>query len=161
VSTFFDVPTGIETGPSSLQVVANGIPSIPVSIQVDSSPPDFYTVPPCRLVDTRNPIGALGGPALGASSQRLFALAGVCGVPAGVRAVSLNLAVTQPLAGGDLRMFPADQTVAPITSAINFATGQTLANNMILAVDASGSIRVQNDAQGTVHLILDVNGYFK
>jgi len=161
VLTFFDVPTGIETGPSSLQVVANGIPSIPVSIQVDSSPPDFYTVPPCRLVDTRNPIGALGGPALGASSQRIFALAGVCGVPAGVRAVSLNLTVTQPLAGGDLRMFPADQTVAPITSAINFATGQTLANNMILAVDASGSIRIQNDAQGTVHLILDVNGYFK
>jgi hypothetical protein len=161
VSTFFDVPAGIETGASSLQVVANGIPSTAVSIEVVSSPPDFYTMTPCRLVDTRNPIGALGGPALVASAQRTFALAGVCGVPADARAVSLNLTVTQPLAGGDLRMFPGDQTVAPITSAINFATGQTLANNMILAVDASGSIRVQNDAQGTVHLILDINGYFK
>ncbi len=161
VSTFFDVPNSIETGASNLQVVANGIPSDAVSIQVVSSPPDFYTVTPCRLVDTRNPIGALGGPALVASAQRIFSLAGVCGVPADARAVSLNLTVTQPLTTGDLRMFPADQTVAPVTSAINFAPGQTLANNIILAVDATGSIKVQNDAQGTVHLILDINGYFK
>jgi len=161
VSTFFDVPNGIETGASNLQVVANGIPSDAVSIQVVSNPPDLYTVTPCRLVDTRNPIGALGGPALVASAQRIFTLAGVCGVPADARAVSLNLTVTQPLAAGDLRMFPAEQTVAPVTSAINFATGQTLANNIILAIDATGSIKVQNDAQGTVHLVLDINGYFK
>jgi hypothetical protein len=34
VSTSFDVPTGIETGASTLQVVANGIPSGPVSVTV-------------------------------------------------------------------------------------------------------------------------------
>ncbi len=34
VSTFFDVPAGIETGASSLVVVANGIPSMPVSVTV-------------------------------------------------------------------------------------------------------------------------------
>jgi hypothetical protein len=34
VSTLFDVPAGIETGPSRLEVVANGIPSTAVSIQV-------------------------------------------------------------------------------------------------------------------------------
>jgi hypothetical protein len=34
VSTNFDVPTGIQTGASTLQVVANGIPSKPVSITV-------------------------------------------------------------------------------------------------------------------------------
>ena len=32
--THFDVPEGIETGASSLVVVANGIPSVPVSITV-------------------------------------------------------------------------------------------------------------------------------
>jgi hypothetical protein len=35
VSTNFDVPAGMETGASSLVVVANGIPSLPVSITVD------------------------------------------------------------------------------------------------------------------------------
>jgi hypothetical protein len=34
VSTLFDVPAGIETGPSQLEAVANGIPSIAINIQV-------------------------------------------------------------------------------------------------------------------------------
>jgi hypothetical protein len=34
VWTYFDVPIGIETGASTLQVVANGIPSAPVSLTV-------------------------------------------------------------------------------------------------------------------------------
>jgi hypothetical protein len=34
VSTWFDVPTNIETGPSELVVVANGIPSLPIPIIV-------------------------------------------------------------------------------------------------------------------------------
>ena len=34
VSTLFDVPAGIETGASLLEVVANGIPSFPVSVYV-------------------------------------------------------------------------------------------------------------------------------
>jgi hypothetical protein len=35
VSTSFDVPETMETGPSSLVVVANGIPSQPVSVTVE------------------------------------------------------------------------------------------------------------------------------
>lgn len=35
VSTNFDVPATMETGPSTLEVVTNGIPSIPVSLTVD------------------------------------------------------------------------------------------------------------------------------
>jgi hypothetical protein len=34
VSTWFDVPTDIETGDSKLEVVANGIPSAPIPINV-------------------------------------------------------------------------------------------------------------------------------
>ena len=34
VSTWFDVPTNIETGDSSLEVVANGIPSLPVTVTI-------------------------------------------------------------------------------------------------------------------------------
>jgi len=34
VSTKFDVPASIETGASTLEVVANGIPSKPVSVTI-------------------------------------------------------------------------------------------------------------------------------
>ena len=35
VSTNFDVPSGMETGASKLEVVANGIPSQPVNVAVN------------------------------------------------------------------------------------------------------------------------------
>jgi hypothetical protein len=38
VSTHFDVPSTQETGPSELEVVANGIASAPVSVLVTSGP---------------------------------------------------------------------------------------------------------------------------
>ncbi|MDR3747811.1 MAG: hypothetical protein P4M04_06630 [Acidobacteriota bacterium] len=35
VTTHFDVPACMETGPSRLQVVANGIPSLPVNVTIN------------------------------------------------------------------------------------------------------------------------------
>jgi hypothetical protein len=71
----------------------------------------------------------------------------------------LNVTVTQPAAGGDLRIFPGGAAM-PETSAINFGPGQTRANNALVNLGVGGAIAVQNDAPGTVHLIVDVNGYF-
>ena len=52
----------------------------------DLGPPpgalDFYTIAPCRAVDTRGAAGPYGAPALAAGAPRAFALAGRCGVPA-------------------------------------------------------------------------------
>jgi len=46
---------------------------------------------------------------------------------------------------------------------MNFRTGQIRANNamLLLATDGTGKIGVKNDAAGSVHLVVDVNGYFK
>jgi RHS repeat-associated protein len=123
----------------------------------------FYTVTPCRLVDTRNPNGPYGGPALAAGSLRSFALAGLCGIPASARAVSLNITITDPTAGGDLGVFPGGIT-PPLTSAISFSAGQTRANNAVggVAGDGMATVSVRNDMpSGTVQLIVDVNGYFQ
>jgi hypothetical protein len=122
----------------------------------------FYTLTSCRLVDTRNANGPLGGPVLPASGQRSFTLSGVCGIPATAKAISVNVAVTAPAASGFLKLYPGDG-LAPLASSINFSAGQTRANNAIvlLATDGSGSLRVQNGSTGTVHFILDVNGYFE
>jgi hypothetical protein len=127
------------------------------------APAAFYTVTPCRLVDTRNPAGPAGGPALQAAAVRSFTLAGSCGIPAGAVSVAVNITVTQPAAGGDLRLYPADLPSPPRVSAINFLPGRTLASNSVLklSVNPAGEVAVQNDSTGTVHLILDVAGYFK
>jgi hypothetical protein len=50
-------------------------------------PTRFYTLAPCRIVDTRNPAGPWAGPALAAAATRTFNLAGRCGADHGVEAV--------------------------------------------------------------------------
>jgi hypothetical protein len=122
----------------------------------------YFTLTPCRLVDTRNPNGPRGGPAIGASARRDFPLTGVCGVPASAKAISVNLTVTGPAATGNVKLFPGDG-IPPLASSLNFSAGQTRANNAIvlLAIDGSGVLSIQNGSTGTLHFILDVNGYFR
>jgi hypothetical protein len=123
----------------------------------------FFTVSPCRIVDTRETNGSLGGPALQPGAQRSFDLAGPkCGIPSSAVALSINVTVTGPTAAGNLRLFPSGVT-APLVSTINFGPGQTRANNAVVKLGSggTGSIGVQNDAAGTAHFIVDVNGYFE
>jgi biotin transporter BioY len=121
----------------------------------------YYTVTPCRLVDTRTAAGPHGGPALGALSTRTFVVAGQCGVPPAAKALSFNITVTQGTAFGDLRVYPAG-IAPPLVSVINYAAGQTRANNGVVVLGAAGDLVVQSDQpSGTVHVIIDVNGYFQ
>jgi PKD repeat protein len=129
---------------------------------VSSAPTRFYTLSPCRVIDTRNPNGPAGGPALAANGARIFPVTGACGIPSNATTVSVNIAVVGPLAPGQLRIYPGNSGIPP-TSVVNFRAGQTRANNamVVLATDGAGTIGVKNDAAGTVHFVLDVNGYFE
>lgn len=117
----------------------------------------FHTVSPCRLVDTR--AAGAGGP-LVAGVDRTFTIVDACGVPVTARAVSLNLAVTQPTTSGNVRLYPADAPV-PTVSAVNYAAGQTRSNNAVVGLSATGELKALSQPAGSVHLILDVNGYFQ
>lgn len=123
----------------------------------------YYTVVPCRVVDTRG--GApVGGPVLQAQEPpRILAIAGHCGIPADARAVSINMTVTEPTALGHVRLFPAEPVYYSTVSSINYAAGQTRANNAFVALNAAGELAAfVSQAQGTtVHLIVDVNGYYR
>jgi hypothetical protein len=117
----------------------------------------FYTLAPCRLVDTRTN----DAPPLSAGATRVFTLGGKCGIPPTARALSLNVTVTAPSAAGHLVLFPTGGA-QPLASTINYTPGQTRANNAILQVDAQGRLSVVcGQASGTVDLILDVNGYLQ
>jgi len=123
----------------------------------------FFTVPPCRVADTRNPSGPFGGPALqGNGARRLFAVAGQCGIPTNAAAVAVNVTVVSPSGQGNLRLGPA--SFASPSSTINFVAGQTRANNAVLGLTGFplGSVWVETDIfPGTTHFVLDVTGYFK
>jgi uncharacterized repeat protein (TIGR01451 family) len=121
----------------------------------------FHTVSPCRVVDTRGAAGLVGGPALAAGASRSFPVVGRCGIPASAWAVSLNVAVTGPTAAGNLRVLPGGTPVPP-ASALNYAPGQTRANNATVSLGPAGDVAVFcGQATGTTHFILDVNGYFQ
>jgi len=118
----------------------------------------FYTLTPCRLVDTR----AADGPAIAPGAVRTFALAGACGLPPGARSVSLNVTVVAGSGPGNVVVYPGDLS-APLASTLNFAAGQTRANFAIvgLATNGAGTVAVKNRASADVHVLLDTVGYFQ
>jgi hypothetical protein len=121
---------------------------------------EFFTVPPCRVFDSRS-----GDPLR--AGFRLLRVAGLCGIPAPARAVSANLTVVSSQVAGYLKVY-ADDALLPFTPTINFNAGQVRGNNAVvqLAGDGSGSVTVYYGAESpgdlthTVDLILDVNGFF-
>lgn len=120
----------------------------------------YFPVTPCRLVDTRNAAGPLGGPALPAWGERGFTLGGVCGVPADAKALAANVTVTGNTAAGTFRIFPGD-SVAADASALSFAPGKTRANNAHIKLSPTGTVGVTNDAGTASHLVIDVAGYYR
>jgi len=119
----------------------------------------FYVVTPCRIVDTRGSDGPAIQPS--GSADRAFVLTGgPCAVPADARALSVNVTVTQPQAAGTLLVYAAGLEL-PGTGTVTFAAGRTRANNAVLGLSAAGEVQVHNASAGTVHFILDVNGYFR
>ncbi len=124
-------------------------------------PNGFYTVTPCRVADTRNPDGPLGGPAISANSTRTFAIGGNCAVPATAAAAVFNIAVVNPTQPGNLRLYAAGDSPPP-TSAINFSAGQIRANNATVRLGPSGQLAIQCDMPGgATHVVLDVMGYYR
>jgi PKD repeat protein len=125
---------------------------------VTSTANNYYTVSPCRALDTRVSRQTLAGsgPALA------IAVGGVCGIPIGARAVAANVTAVRPTAPGFLSVYPAD-LAHPTVSMVNFSAGVTRANAQVLPLSTDGTARLAataSMAQGSVDLLLDVSGYF-
>ena len=121
----------------------------------------FNAITPCRLLDTRNAVGPLGAPALGALASRSFVASGNCNVPSGAVAISANVTVVNPTVTGDLVAYPNGLASPPGTSTVSFRAGRTRANNALIYLAGDGSFLVTNKAAGSLDLVIDINGYTK
>lgn len=120
----------------------------------------FFTLEPCRLIDTREAPGPVGGPALQPASRRVFPLAELCGIPPDAKSIAVNVTATEASAPGFLTIVRGDAPTTE-TSTINFREGLTRSNNAVVPLSSESAIAVTNGGAGTVHFILDVTGYFR
>ncbi len=117
----------------------------------------FVPVQPARLADTRE---GLGGVILLAGETREIDVAGRGGVPpAGAAAVALNVTAVGAWGPGYLTVWPTGAE-RPVASNLNFVTGQTIANAVVVGVGANGRIRIFNSSAAT-NVIVDVAGWFR
>ena len=116
-------------------------------------PGKLFTVAPCRVLDTRDPAGPYGGPALARGSE-----------PHVRPRRTLRHPGHRPRGGGEPDRHRAhgagqpdgstrpDQAV-PSTSTLNYASGQTRANNAVVGLSPSGALAVRcAQASGTAHV---------
>ncbi|MGD0018888.1 MAG: hypothetical protein ABSD62_06495 [Candidatus Limnocylindrales bacterium] len=119
---------------------------------------------PKRVLDTRpnSGISNLTG-RFSVGQHRVIKIAGQQGLPAsGIKAVTGNLTVVAPSAFGLVFLGP-DPTDAPASSTINFPKGDNRANNVIVPVNADGTLSAvltSPTGSATVDLVLDITGYF-
>jgi hypothetical protein len=116
----------------------------------------FKSVTPVRVLDTRKPIGVPVKAPVPANGRLALDLSAQ--VPSGTTAVTMNVTVTNPKAGGFLTVYP-DGSPAPLASNLNFNAGQTVPNLVTVPVN-NGKVDFQNTSGGTVDLVADLAGYY-
>jgi hypothetical protein len=82
---------------------------------------------------------------------------GAGGIPATATAVTMNVTITGPDAGGYLTVYPCDQPV-PDASNLNFVTGQDVPNLVTVKLAADGSVCLRPSAR--THVVADVGMWF-
>jgi Tol biopolymer transport system component len=118
-------------------------------------------LPRCTLLDTRRPGD---GPALRTNSRKVLKVHGACGVPRRARAVSLKVTVLEPTGKGNLQFYPGNSTTAR-SGILRFDRGQTRSASFTLplATNGAGTLAILPTvtANGTVHVVVEVNGYIE
>lgn len=113
--------------------------------------PMMVPVTPTRILDTRTTSTPNAG------STTVLTVAGRNGVPADVSAVILNVAAVSPSSAGWVTVWPSG-TNQPTASNLNYAPGQTIANQVITKVGSNGQISLFTAA--STNLLVDITGYY-
>jgi hypothetical protein len=110
----------------------------------------FVGTTPNRILDTRG-----GGAIPGNSSMTLT----VTGAPSNAHAAVLNVTVTNPTAPSYLTIWP-DGAARPLASDLNFVSGLTVANLVIVQLGGASKVDIYN-AYGSVDVVVDLVGWYQ
>lgn len=153
------VPAGAGFG-GPVSLYASDTTDVVVDIDGYFAPPgpgglNFYTLPPCRVVDTR----ILGGPIIGGSKREL-SVAGACGLSAGASAYSFNITAVPRGPLGFMTVWPPPGG-RPVVSTLNGPKGLVTANAALVPAGASPAGSVDVYVTDASDVVIDVNGYFR
>ena len=153
------------TVPADLPTAARNVMLVARPSDTLVNPRTLNAIPPARLFDTRGPgesanalrtvtVGKIGG----ANELRVKAtdLPGLIPGPGAVRAVSINLAVTEPDAAGFVTVYECG--TRQLVANINFVRGENVSNAVLAPVSPEGDICFYSLVP--THIVVDVNGWF-
>ncbi len=125
--------------------------------QNEGNPLKYYSLDPCRLLDSRTVTGQFTGLPWDAGRTIRHTVEDKCGITPDVAGVALNATVVPTGTFGFLTLFPSDQQM-PVVSTLNAIDGAITSN---LAIVPSGTAKAVNSyVTDKTHLILDVMGFF-
>jgi len=129
---------------------------------------NYVPLSPFRILDTRpgsTCVQCAADPTFGPNTTRKLQLTGVTGLPVGTdpiladaTAVVLNVTEVAGTASSILIVYPFG-TQMPTASNLNFGPGKVIPNLVTVTMGQGGAVSIYN-AQGTVNVIADVEGYF-
>ncbi len=131
-----------------------------VAIPGGAATPDglYNPLVPARILDTRTGTGGFNTP-IGPGQAIDVQVTTQGMVPAsGVAAAVFNVTATNSTTGGYLTIFPTGGS-PPLVSNVNFTANSTVPNRAAVTLGTGGKVSIYNPS-GTVHVILDVNGWF-
>jgi hypothetical protein len=127
----------------------------------------FFPLSPGRIMDTRPPSvlsglqGAQAGTTTTAKATRPLNTAGHQGAPLAASAVTGNFTVVSPTKPGFISILKAGTDA--LTSTLNFPVGDIRANGITVPLNGAGDMLLlyASGGGGTVHMVLDITGYFR
>jgi uncharacterized repeat protein (TIGR01451 family) len=118
---------------------------------------DYYTLAPCRVLDTRTTVPLLAG-----EIRSFDVTGGACLVPAASKAVVANVTVVNPASNGHLLAFKAGVAPPGAGLIVQMRPGLTRGTHGMVALgdDLRGQMSIRNASSGPTHVVVDVAGYF-
>jgi hypothetical protein len=152
-----DIPLNNWTVPPYAQSSHSG----GITTMTEVTPPRaFIGLQPCRIADTRGNGAPIQGGIFPNSGLRTWDLTGICGIPSGTEAISVNITVVAAPgipAGSFLLAWPTGQAPPP-TAIMTYGPNQIISNAAIIPLGTGDQINV--NVSGSTHVIMDINGYF-
>ncbi|MFD0570429.1 PKD domain-containing protein [Kitasatospora gansuensis] len=154
----------VPVGPDGTVQIYNGGPAVALLADITG----YWTVRPngpannltsaqqTRVLDSRTGVGVPKNRIGGALAPVTFQVRDTAGLPPEANAVVLNVTATESAGPGYLT---ANTASDPATSSLNYAAGQTVANQVTLPIAPDGTVTLYN-VGSSLHLVADVQGFY-